>query len=73
MKSLEIRFLTDWGGGVVCSYFSEERRLYSNSVQKIIPKFTVIMTKTVLDLLSTDNEIIFKQLCQFIYDNFRIS
>ena len=40
MKSLEIRFLTDWrGGGVMCSYFSEERRLFSNFVQKVIPKF----------------------------------
>ena len=42
MKSLEIHFLTDCGGGgvgLVCSYFSEERRLFSNFVQKTIPKF----------------------------------
>ena len=27
------------GGGMVCSYSSEERRLFSNFVHKIIPKF----------------------------------
>ena len=27
------------GEGMVCSYFSEERRLFSDFVQKIIPKF----------------------------------
>ena len=45
MKSLEIRFLTDCGGGggregMVCSIFSEEWQLFSNFVQKIIPKFS---------------------------------
>ena len=41
MKSLEIHFLTDCGGGggMVCSYFSEERPLFSNFAQNIIPKF----------------------------------
>ena len=41
MKSLEIHFFFLGGGGegMVCSYFSEERRLFSNFVQKIIPKF----------------------------------
>ena len=40
MKSLEIHLLMDCvGGGMVCSFFSEERRLFSNFVQKIIPKF----------------------------------
>ena len=41
MKSLEIYFLTDWGGGGggVCSHVSEERPLFSNFVKKIIPKF----------------------------------
>ena len=38
------------GRGMVCSYFSEERRLFSNFVQKNYYKIllTVIMTKTVL-------------------------
>ena len=27
------------GGGMVCSSFSEERRIFYNFVQKIIPKF----------------------------------
>ena len=60
---------------MVCSSFSEERQLFSNFVQKTYSKIliTVIMAKPVLRSLSTDNEIIFKQLCQFIYDNFRIS
>ena len=50
MKSLDVRFLTDWWGGGGCSHFSEERRLFSNFVQKNYFKIliTIIMTKTVL-------------------------
>ena len=40
MKSLEIRFLTDWGeGGNGLLLFCEERRLFSNFEQKLFQKF----------------------------------
>ena len=62
----EIYFLMD------CFYFSDQRRLFFNFVQKIIPNFKNCNSgKQFLDLFSTENEIILKKLVQFIHNSLK--
>ena len=62
----EIHFLMD------CFYFSDNRQLFFNFVQKIIPNFNDFNSeKQFLDLFSTEKEIILKKLVQFIRNSLK--